>query len=158
MRLPPGESYYEVLGVPRTATQEQIRFSYRALAAHYHPDKHQGNPLQELAAEKLARVNEAYDVLSDPERRSGYDTQLGAPAAGAWWRGTGGSKARLPRPAVVVGVVLALLLLRPLLVLVSRLFAALSGTPFGLVVFVGLVAGGLWWWRRRRGAGGPPSS
>ncbi len=55
---------YEVLGVDRTATQEEIRTAYRALVKKYHPDKYQGNPLADLAEEKLQEINEAYDVLT----------------------------------------------------------------------------------------------
>ncbi|MEK7862650.1 MAG: J domain-containing protein [Chloroflexota bacterium] len=61
--------YYALLGVPRTATEEQIRSAYRKLARQYHPDVN-GEP---AAAEKFKQVAEAYEVLSDPERRQRYD-------------------------------------------------------------------------------------
>jgi curved DNA-binding protein CbpA len=69
---------YAVLGVPRNASQSEIRAAYRALAAKYHPDRHQGNPLNDLAAEKLTELNLAYEILSDPGRRATHDQ--GAPA------------------------------------------------------------------------------
>ncbi|MGI5863133.1 MAG: DnaJ domain-containing protein [Myxococcales bacterium] len=157
MNGPSDESYYDVLGVPRTATQEQIRFSYRALAARYHPDKHQGNPLQELAAEKLARINEAYEVLSDPQRRTAYDASLDAARSRGWLWGFAGSKRRrLSLSTVVIAAVLALVLFRPLLRLIGALARAVSGTPFGLVLFAGLLTGGLWWWAKRRRRFRPP--
>src|SRR6202043_4100337 len=66
--------YYEVLGVPRTATEDDIRKEYRKLARKYHPDV---NPGDKSAEEKFKEINEAYEVLSDPDKRKRYD-QLGA--------------------------------------------------------------------------------
>jgi len=59
--------------VPPGASAKQITEAYRKLAARYHPDKHQGNELEELAAEKLTALNAAHDVLSNPTRRAAYD-------------------------------------------------------------------------------------
>lgn len=64
---------YDVLGVPRNATDAEIRAAYRDLVARYHPDKHAGNPLEGLAAEKMADINRAYEILSDGKRRAAYD-------------------------------------------------------------------------------------
>ena len=64
---------YSVLGVARNATDIEIRAAYHALVAKYHPDKYQGNPLEGLAAEKMAGINRAYEILSDPARRAAYD-------------------------------------------------------------------------------------
>ncbi len=71
---------YLVLGLPRTATAAQIRAAYLAAGARYHPDRHQGNPLAELASAKMAEINRAYEVLSDPVRRAAFDR--GGPAGG----------------------------------------------------------------------------
>jgi DnaJ-class molecular chaperone len=68
------QDYYEVLGVSRTATEGDIKKAYRKLARKYHPDV---NPENKTAEEKFKEVREAYDVLSDPEKRQRYD-QLGA--------------------------------------------------------------------------------
>jgi hypothetical protein len=64
---------YLVLGVARTATAAELRAAYRALGAKYHPDRHQGNPLEELASAKMAEINRAYELLSDPARRAAFD-------------------------------------------------------------------------------------
>jgi molecular chaperone DnaJ len=61
--------YYEVLGVPRNATQEEIKKAYRRLARKYHPDFNKDPDAQE----KFKEINEAYQVLSDPEKRKLYD-------------------------------------------------------------------------------------
>lgn len=61
--------YYEVLGVPRTATQEEIQRSYRKLARKFHPDVNKARD----AEDKFKEINEAYEVLKDPEKRKKYD-------------------------------------------------------------------------------------
>jgi DnaJ-class molecular chaperone len=66
--------YYEVLGVPRTASEDDIRKEYRKLARKHHPDV---NPGDKSAEEKFKEINEAYEVLSDPDKRKRYD-QLGS--------------------------------------------------------------------------------
>ncbi len=64
-------NYYEVLGVKRKATVEEIKKAYRKLALKYHPDRNKGN---KEAEERFKEINEAYAVLSDKEKRQQYDT------------------------------------------------------------------------------------
>jgi molecular chaperone DnaJ len=62
--------YYEVLSISRTATEEEVKRSYRKLAVKYHPDKNPGDP---HAEEKFKELGEAYDVLIDADKRAAYD-------------------------------------------------------------------------------------
>ena len=55
---------YEVLGVPETATEEQIKAAYRELAKKYHPDNYMDSPLADVANEKMKEINEAYDAIT----------------------------------------------------------------------------------------------
>lgn len=61
MRMNP----YEVLGIKPGASQDEIKSAYRKLVKQYHPDQFRDNPLQELAQEKLAKINEAYNMLTN---------------------------------------------------------------------------------------------
>lgn len=63
-------NYYEILGVEKTASQEDIKKAYRKLAIKYHPDKSK----EENAEEKFKQISAAYDILSDPEKRKLYDS------------------------------------------------------------------------------------
>ena len=62
--------YYEVLGVARSASDQEIKSAYRKLAVKYHPDKNQGD---NAAEERFKEAAEAYSVLSDPQKRAHYD-------------------------------------------------------------------------------------
>src|SRR2546423_11191948 len=97
--------YYETLGVAKTASEDQIRSAFRKLARKYHPDVAKDKKTSE---EKFKEINEAYEVLSDPEKRRKYD-QLGEnwnqpggfqpppqwgggqPGGGYRWGGSGGN-------------------------------------------------------------------
>lgn len=90
------KDYYKILGVERTATEAEIKSAYRKLALQYHPDRNQGN---KQAEEKFKEINEAYEVLSDKEKRARYDQlgdsysrwqQRGAPGNFNWYEWTGG--------------------------------------------------------------------
>ena len=65
------KDYYDILGVPRAATEKDIKSAYRKLARKYHPDTNKGN---KAAEEKFKEINEAYEVLGDSEKRKRYDT------------------------------------------------------------------------------------
>ena len=79
--------YYEVLGVPRTADDKGIRQAFRRLARKYHPDL---NPGDENAEKRFKEINEAHEVLSDPEARKKYD------AYGSRWKNADQFEARGP--------------------------------------------------------------
>ena len=62
--------YYDILSVPRNASSEDIKKTYRKLALKYHPDRNPGN---KEAEEKFKEISEAYEVLSDSQKRQAYD-------------------------------------------------------------------------------------
>jgi hypothetical protein len=83
------KTHYEILGIRPEATGEEVRVAYRQMCRRFHPDRHPRHP--EAAARIMASINVAYDVLSHPQRRADYDTEL---------RGNGGTRApRAPGPA-----------------------------------------------------------
>ena len=79
--------YYEVLGVPRTSTPDEMKKAFRKLAMQYHPDK---NPGDKKSEEKFKEVGEAYETLSDPEKRQMFD-QFGHAGAQGFRPGGGGA-------------------------------------------------------------------
>ena len=86
------DDYYQTLGVPRTASAEDIRKAYRELARKYHPDLH---PDDDSAKEKFKQLQAAFDVLNDPSKREMYDRYgssfegvgAGGPRGGGWGGG-----------------------------------------------------------------------
>ena len=64
------KDYYKILGVSKSADEKEIKSAFRKLARQYHPDK---NPGDKAAEDKFKEINEAYEVLSNPENRSLYD-------------------------------------------------------------------------------------
>src|SRR5882672_11413021 len=78
--------YYEVLSVSRTASDQELKASYRKLAMQYHPDRNPGNA---EAEEKFKECSEAYQVLSDPQKRAAYDRFGHAGVSSAAGNGSG---------------------------------------------------------------------
>ncbi|MFM6529859.1 MAG: DnaJ domain-containing protein, partial [Dolichospermum sp.] len=74
------KDYYAILGITKTATSEEIKQAFRKLARKYHPDV---NPNNKQAEAKFKEVNEAYEVLSDPDKRKKYDQ------FGQYWKQAG---------------------------------------------------------------------
>lgn len=74
------KNYYDILGVQRNATPDQIKSAYRKLAKQYHPDFH---PDDKTCAEKFKEINEANEVLSDENKRKQYDFELDHPGMGS---------------------------------------------------------------------------
>ena len=75
------KNYYDILGVDKKATPEQIKSAYRKLAMKYHPDRNQGNA---EAAERFKEINEANETLSDSQKRAAYDYELEHPGMGGF--------------------------------------------------------------------------
>ena len=78
------KNYYDILGVDKKATPDEIKSAYRKLAMKYHPDRNQGN---EEAAEKFKEINEANETLSDSQKRAAYDYELEHPGMGGFGGG-----------------------------------------------------------------------
>ncbi|MDD5469322.1 MAG: molecular chaperone DnaJ [Candidatus Peribacteraceae bacterium] len=73
--------FYEVLGVGRSATQEEIKRAYRRLSKEFHPDKHKGDKGDKDVEQRYKEINEAYETLNDPKKRQMYD-QFGSAGPG----------------------------------------------------------------------------
>lgn len=82
-----GKNYYDILGVEKNATQDDLKKSYRELSKKYHPDKYTNKPESERkeAEEKFKEINEAYSILKDEQKRKEYDDEL----SGRKWFGNG---------------------------------------------------------------------
>ena len=89
---------YQVLGIPSTATDEEVKKAYRNLARKYHPDNYHDNPLEDLAQERMKEINEAYETIR-PQRKAaqsggqsyggytgGYSQGYNAGAYGGVWQ------------------------------------------------------------------------
>ncbi len=117
---------YAVLRVPRNASEAEIRAAYRELVARYHPDKHQGNPLEDLAAERMAEINRAYEILSNPARRAAFDrgpSPFRVSPGAAPFPGFPAGKRLNPRVVKILWVLLAL----PLVLRFGRLLMEAVG-------------------------------
>jgi hypothetical protein len=138
MPAPTPPDPYVILEITRSATDVEIRAAYLALVSRYHPDRHAGNPLADLASAKLAEVNRAYEILSDPARRAAWDDTNAAPGVplGATARAAQG-KFFGRAVIVIVGLALALrfgpLVLRGLVGLLRETAAVVRGTPLAVV-------------------------
>jgi len=96
--MPKTKDYYEVLGVPRTATQKEITSAFRKLARKHHPDLNAGDKQAEA---RFKEISEAHDVLTDAKKRSLYDefgADWAAAEAGGVQPGQGRGRARQPQP------------------------------------------------------------
>jgi molecular chaperone DnaJ len=83
--MPATSDYYERLGIPRNATDEQIKKAFRKLAMEYHPDRN----TSATANDRFKEINEAYEVLSDPQKRAYYDRYGQGPDNGGGMGGAG---------------------------------------------------------------------
>src|SRR5271157_5710395 len=97
MASAPKHDYYETLGIPRKATEDEVRKAYRKLARKHHPDL---NPGDKSSEDRFKNVQEAYDVLSDPKKRQMYDQYGFYSDNGPAGAGPGGPTGAGPRPGM----------------------------------------------------------
>ncbi len=141
---------YTVLGVARSATQAEIKTAYQTLMGRYHPDLHQGNPLADLATERVVEINRAYALLSAPAQRAAYDAgPSGRPPAGAPSRGEASMSIKPVVTAVVLIVALPLVL-RAAVAAIRGVGGALGGGQIAALVVVVAVVVVLATLRRKR--------
>ena len=94
---PPKHEYYETLGVAKKASADDIRKAYRKLARKHHPDL---NPGDKSSEDRFKNVQEAYDVLSDPKKRTMYDQYGFYSESGFAGANAGGSAGNGPHPGM----------------------------------------------------------
>src|SRR3954464_7925598 len=94
------QDYYAVLGVPASASQDEIKKQYRKLASKHHPDK---NPNDPKAADKFKSISEAYQTLGDAEKRKQYDDMRSLGAFGGFGAGSRGAARGQGRPGAAYG-------------------------------------------------------
>ncbi|KAI8871983.1 heat shock protein DnaJ, partial [Ramicandelaber brevisporus] len=68
-----GKDFYAILGISRSATLEQVKAAYKKQALKWHPDRHQKDADKDVATAKFKEISEAYEILSDDNKRSVYD-------------------------------------------------------------------------------------
>ena len=88
--------YYDILGLSKSASDSEIKSSYRKLAMKYHPDR---NPGDKKAEEKFKEISESYEILKDPQKKAAYDQYGHA----AFSQGAGGSQVEDFRDLELVG-------------------------------------------------------
>ena len=127
-----GPTLYEILGVPRNASEDDIKRAFKALARKYHPDLNQGNP---QAENMFKAVTRAHDVLSDPDKRAQYDSAIAMEGTSGGMPIPGASASAAPKRSE--GLVFFVFVLFLLLAMVFFFVDTPKGIYF-LVVAIGL--------------------
>lgn len=95
---------YQVLNVPSTASDEEIKKAYRELARKYHPDNYHDNPLADLAQEKMKEINEAYSTIQKMRQRSGNSSYSGNSYSGGSGYGASAQQGATPYQRVRLAI------------------------------------------------------